>query len=103
MKEFLARQPKEPTQSKTPQQKYTPMFTFMGINVTHHTFFSAAYSGAYLIVFAVAGFALLSTALEYYYRTKGKENTADAIQTATKVILPLAFYLFLYFGIVAVF
>ncbi|MED4229482.1 hypothetical protein [Neobacillus cucumis] len=101
--EFLARQPKESAQSKTPQDKYTPMFSFMGINVTHHTFFSTAFSGAYWVVFGVAGVALLSTLLEYICRTKGNERMADIIEGATKFMFPIAFYLFLYFGIVSVF
>lgn len=100
---FLARQPKVPTHSKTPQQKYTPMFSFMGINATHHTFFSSSFAGAYYVVFGVAGFCLLSTLLEQICRLKGRDNTADNIEKFTKIILPIAFYTFLYFGIVTVF
>ncbi|MDQ1003942.1 hypothetical protein QFZ28_004342 [Neobacillus niacini] len=101
--EFLARQPKESAQSKTPQQNYTPLMGFMGIDVTHGTFFSPSFSGAYWMVFGVAAVALLSTLLEYLYRRKGKEVTADIIATSTKIMFPIAFYIYLYFGIIAVF
>jgi hypothetical protein len=101
--EFLARQPKESAQSKTPHTNYTPMMGFMGIDIGHKTFFSASFSGAYWLVFGVAAVALLSTLLEYICRVKGRETTADIIATSTKLMFPIAFYLFLYFGIVAVF
>ncbi|MEH7548238.1 hypothetical protein [Neobacillus vireti] len=103
LSEFLARQPKESAQCKTPKHNYTPMMGFMGINVTHHTFFSTAFSGAYWIVFGVAGFCLLSTLLEHICRTKGREDTADNIANFTKLILPVSFYTFLYFGLVSIF
>ncbi|MEH7086499.1 hypothetical protein V7139_27795 [Neobacillus drentensis] len=104
MSEFLARQPKETPQSKTPHKFIIPAFSFMGLpNVTHHTFFSASFSGAYLVVFSVAGVALLSTFLEYIYRVKGNDRAADLIETSTKLMFPIAFYIFLYFGIVTVF
>lgn len=104
LKQFLAGEHKEPVQSKTPLQKYIPMFSFMGLpDVTHHTFFSLSFSGAYWLVLGVAAVAFISTALEYYYRYKGKETTADIIETATKMTFPVAFYIFLYWGIVKTF
>jgi hypothetical protein len=101
--EFLARQPKVPSQSKTPRKNIIPAFSFMGIDVTHHTFFSTSFAGAYYVVFGVAAVAFLSTLLEYIYRTKGNDRMADIVETSTRLMFPIAFYIFLYFGIVAVF
>jgi hypothetical protein len=103
LKQFLAGEHKEP-QSKTPLQKYTPMMGFMGLpDITHHTFFSLGFSGAYWVVFGVAAFAFLSTLIEYIYRAKGNDRMGDIVETTTKLILPISFYMFLYFGIVKIF
>lgn len=104
VKEFLAGERKESVQSETPRKNIIPAFGFMGLpDITHHTFFSLSFSGAYWVVFGVAFVALLSTFLEYYYRSKGNDRVADTIESVTRMTFPVAFYAFLYFGIVKTF
>lgn len=102
IKEFL----RTATHKETISRAHPPLkaYSFMGINITHHSFFSASFvNGAYYMVFAVFGVAMLSVLAEYIYRKNGNEVAADAISAFTKALFPVSFYLFLYFGITSTF
>lgn len=103
IKEFLAPQPKDSIR-KAPLINNTLFSGFMGIDIGHKTFFSHdLFATPYYVVFAVFAVAMLSTTLEYIYRSRGDERKAEAVETFTRILFPVCFYIFLYFGLILTF
>lgn len=104
IKDFLAGEHKKSNNRKTSLINFNNSFGFMGIDVTHKTFFSpSSFNAPYFLVFTVAGIALFSTFLEYRFRLNGRDHDADNIQSKTNLFFTISFYLFLYFGIIKTF
>ncbi|WP_342541062.1 hypothetical protein MHI39_08305 [Heyndrickxia sp. FSL K6-6286] len=101
VKEFLAGKHKNLDHCKP---SYKPLYGFMGIDFnSHHTVSSYDFNMPYFVVFGVAGVLILSTLIEYTIASNGNPRKAETIESITKVIMPIAFYAFLFIGIVKVF
>jgi hypothetical protein len=100
VREFMAGKHKE-SNCQTSYRKYTPLFSFMGIDITGHSMFSN-FNMPYIVVFGVAGILLISTLIEHTVAAYGNERQAEAIATTTNLILPIAFYVFLLIGIMKI-
>jgi len=99
IKEFLtADQPKEITRAHPLR-----LYGITGIDITHSDIWGAPFNEPFFVVFGVFAVAIFSIAGEYFFRSTGNEIVADAIAMTTKLLFPMAFYLFLYFGIIHTF
>ncbi|AND39566.1 hypothetical protein [Cytobacillus oceanisediminis] len=99
--EFLARQPKEPTQSNTP---HIPLYGYMGLDTTSRSFFSEYdFNTPYYIVFGIAGVLLVSTLIENVFVAHGNPRKAEQVKAFTQFAMPVVFYIFLAVGIFKVF
>lgn len=101
VKEFLAGKHKNLVHGKP---SYKPLYGFMGIDFnTHNAFSSYDFNMPYLVVFGVAGVLILSTLIEYTIASNGNPRKAELIESFTKLVMPIAFYGFLFYGIFKVF
>ncbi|MCM3456555.1 hypothetical protein M3685_21890 [Heyndrickxia oleronia] len=101
VKEFLAGKHKNLDHCKAP---YKTLYGFMGIDFnTHHTVSSYDFNMPYLVVFGVAGVLILSTLIEYTIASSGNPRKAEMVESITKMIMPIAFYAFLFIGFAKVF
>lgn len=79
------------------------VYSFMGLDMTSQSLFGAsAFNMPYYLVFGVAGVALASVLLEYILIAHGYERRAEMVESFTKLIMPLAFYGFLVFGMLSI-
>ena len=99
LREFLA----APQQAEIPQAHPKKIYGIAGIDITINTFFSPHFMSPFLVVFGVFTVASLSIVAEYYFRSTGNEVVADGIDTTMKFLFPMAFYLFLFAGIIRTF
>lgn len=102
LKEFLACQPKEPTQSKRPLT--TPLYGYMGLDTTSHSVFSGYdFNSPYYVVFGIAGVLLLSILVENIFIAHGNPRKAEQVKSFTQFVMPIVFYIFLAVGIFRIF
>lgn len=102
MSEFLARQPKETTQSKRPLN--IPLYGYMGLDTNYRSFISGYdFNTPYYIVFGIAGVLLISTLIENIYVAHGNPRKAEQVKSFTQLVMPVVFYIFLTVGIFRVF
>jgi hypothetical protein len=79
------------------------IYGFMGIDITTKNFFSPTdFAMPYFIVFGVTGVILVSYLIESFFDMKGNTRKAERVNSITKFLLPVSFYIFLIIGIVKV-
>jgi hypothetical protein len=106
LKEFLtAPQPKNIVQSKKPlQNKYAPVYGFMGLDLHSSSLLSPSqFNAPYFIVLGVAGVLLLSTLMQNLFIAHGNTRRGEQVEAITKLVMPVAFYIFLVIGLLNVF
>ncbi len=99
--EFLAGNHNAIVKSHT--KHYTPAFSFLGLNITHQSFWSAAGNDALIFVLVVGGIAIVGSLLENYLASKGKTKEAERIANILGIGYPLFTLLFMYFGMIKTF
>lgn len=80
----------------------TPLYGFMGINITGHSLFSN-FNMPYFIVIGTTGIILFSTLIEHILILNGHGHMADRLNNFMKLMFPICFYSFLIYGIITVF
>lgn len=95
-KDFMSRSAQ--IQKKIPHK---PMYGLMGVDITGHNMFSN-FNAPYLIVFGAVGIILISTLIEHILISKGYQRQAETLDGFTKLMFPIGFYAFLFYGIVTV-
>lgn len=101
VREFMAGKHKNLEHCKT---STLPLYGYMGLDINYNNpFKSYDFNIPYFIVFGVAGVVLISTLIEYTLSSYGNPRKAEMVESFTKVIMPIAFYVFLVIGIFRIF
>lgn len=83
----------------------TPLYSFIGIDITHKSLFDAqpVIDGLYALVFGLGFVAIGGTMLENYFASKGDIKAAKRVSLVLNIGLPVITLLFTYFGVVKTF
>lgn len=97
MKEFLAGRHKNLDHCQTSS---ISLYSLMGIDISPNGMFNFHnFNTPYVVVFGVAGVLLISTLIEHFFVVHGNPRMAESVEGLTKLMMPIAFYIFLLIGI----
>ncbi|MED4017015.1 hypothetical protein [Sutcliffiella cohnii] len=99
--EFLAGNHRAIEKSPT---KYTiPTFSFLGLDITHQSFWASAGNDALIFVLVLGGIAIFGAVYEKYLASKGQTKEAERLANILGIGFPLFAVLFIYFGFIKTF